>query len=67
VEEASSAMVGGRLSGYSASLSLGYGKDKAPKLQEEAIAELDELRAGPLAVSIRTGIERVEKLAGGGH
>ena len=34
VEEASSAMVEGRLAGYSAALSLGYGKDSAPKLQE---------------------------------
>ena len=74
VEEASSAMVEGRLAGYSAALSLGYGKDSAPKLQAEAIAELKELRAGPVAEAIRKGIEKVEKLSascdgkcGGGH
>ena len=67
VEEASSAMVGGRLAGYSAALSLRYGKDKAPRLQEEAIAELKELRAGPVAEDIREGLEKMEKLAGGGH
>jgi sarcosine oxidase subunit alpha len=67
VEEASSAMVEGRLAGYSAALSLGYGKDSAPKLQAEAIAELKELRAGPVAEAIRKGVEKVEKLSGGGH
>jgi sarcosine oxidase subunit alpha len=67
VEEASSAMVEGRLAGYSAALSLGYGKDSGPKLQAEAIAELKELRAGPVAEQIRIGIEKVEKLSGGGH
>ena len=67
VEEASSAMVEGRLAGYSAALSLGYGNDTAPKLQAEAIAELEELRAGPVGANIRKGMEKMEKLAGGGH
>ena len=74
VEEASSAMVGGRLAGYSAALSLGYGKDTAAKLQAAAIAELKELRAGPVAKDIREGLEKMEKLScqhvdssGGGH
>jgi sarcosine oxidase subunit alpha len=64
VEEASSAMVEGRLAGYSAALSLGYGKDAVPKLQASAIAELKELRAGPVAQAIRKGLEKVEKLSG---
>jgi len=63
IEEASSAMVEGRLAGYSAALSLGYGKEKAPALQAEALAELAELRAGPMGDRIRQGIEKVEKLA----
>jgi len=67
VEEASSAMVSGRLAGYSAALSLGYGKESAPKLQDDAIAELKELRAGPVAEAIRIGIEKVEKLMEGGR
>jgi sarcosine oxidase subunit alpha len=67
VEEASSAMVEGRLTGYSAALSLGYGKDTIPKLRTEAIEELNELRAGPVAEAIRKGIEKVEKLNEGGH
>ena len=65
VEEASSAMVEGRLAGYSAALSLGYGKDAVPKLQAEALEELEELRAGPVAEVIRKGVEKVEKLSGG--
>ena len=67
VEEASSAMVEGRLAGYSAALSLGYGKGSAEKLQAEAIEELRELRAGPTAETIRRGVEKVEKIAEGGH
>jgi len=66
VEEASSAMVGGRLAGYSAALSLGYDKG-AVKLRDDAIAELKELRAGPVAEDIRKGFEKMEKLTGGGR
>jgi len=62
IEEASSAMVEGRLAGYSAALSLGYGRDRAPKLREEAIRELDQLRAGPLGERIRSGIKKVGQL-----
>jgi len=62
IEEASSAMVEGRLAGYSAALSLGYGRDKAPKLREEAILELNQLRAGPLGERIRSGIKKVEQM-----
>ena len=59
VEEASSAMVEGRLAGYSAALALGYGKDIIPKLQQEAFGELKELRAGPTAEYIRRGMEKM--------
>jgi len=59
VEEASSAMVEGRLAGYSAVLSLGYGnKDELAKLQQDALDELVELRAGPAAEYIRRGVAR---------
>jgi sarcosine oxidase subunit alpha len=63
IEEASSAMVEGRLAGYSAALSLGYGVDDAPRLQAEAIAELNELRAGPTGEKIRSGIEKIRKMS----
>jgi sarcosine oxidase subunit alpha len=64
VEEASSAMVAGRLAGYSAALSLGYGGEEAHKLREGALAELNELRAGPVAKNIREGLLKMEKLGG---
>jgi len=63
IEEASSAMVEGRLAGISAALSLGYGLDTAPRLREYAMAELNELRAGPSGDRIRRGIEKAERMA----
>jgi len=62
IEEASSAMIEGRLAGLSAVLSLGYGRDIAPKLREEAIEELNQLRAGPLGERIRSGIKKAGQM-----
>lgn len=59
IEEASSAMVEGRLAGISAATSLGYGMDNAATLQKKAMNELKELRAGPMGKHIRTGQEKV--------
>jgi len=64
IEEASSAMVEGRLAGISAASSLGYGKDTAPQMQKEAMTELDELRAGPMGEHIRAGIEKAAAKGG---
>ena len=64
IEEASSAMVEGRLAGLSAAASLGYGKEEAPELQKAAMAELDELRAGPMGEKIRQGLEKVAAKGG---
>ena len=64
IEEASSAMVEGRLAGLSAAASLGYGKEEAPELQKAAMAELDELRAGPMGERIRMGLEKVAAKGG---
>ena len=59
IEEASSAMVGGRLAGISAAASLGYGEGKADALQKEAMGELAELRAGAACEHIRAGLEKM--------
>jgi len=59
VEEASSAMVEGRLAGVCAAYSLGYGNEVAPKLQAEALAELSELRAGPAGQKTLKGIMKL--------
>lgn len=67
IEEASSAMVEGRLAGYAAAESLGLGNGRAGKLKEEARAELDELRAGPMSAKIRLGLEKLETKGGDIH
>ena len=59
VEEASSAMVEGRLAGISAVASLGYNVEKAEKLRMEAKQELQELRCGPMGGHIRDGISKM--------
>ncbi|AET69429.1 thioredoxin reductase [Desulfosporosinus orientis DSM 765] len=59
VEEASSAMVEGRLAGICAAYSLGYGEDLAPKLQREAQAELRELRSGPAGQKTLAGLAKL--------
>jgi len=64
IEEASSAMVEGKLAGLSAAASLGYGVEAAPGLQKEAMEELDELRAGPMGERIRLGLEKVAAKGG---
>ncbi|WP_088225902.1 FAD-dependent oxidoreductase [Desulfosporosinus sp. FKB] len=66
VEEASSAMVEGRLAGISAAYSLAYGKDVAPKLQAEALAELSELRAGPAGQKTMQGLKKLMEKGGAG-
>ena len=58
VEEASSAMVEGRLAGYSAAMSLGLGRGQVESLISEALNELDELREGPVGEKIKKGIEK---------
>lgn len=64
IEEASSAMVEGKLAGLSAAASLGYGADQASGLQKDAMSELDELRAGPMGERIRVGLEKVAAKGG---
>lgn len=59
VEEASAAMVEGRLAGASAALSLGYNREKAEKLAKEASEDLRILRAGPVGEKIRKGLEKL--------
>lgn len=54
IEEASSAMVEGRLAGYGAALSLGY--DERPDRYLSFIQRLEHLRAGEVCDKIRSGI-----------
>lgn len=59
VEEASAAMVEGRVAGANAALSLGHNVELAEKLSEEASEELRVLRAGPAGGKIRKGLEQL--------
>ena len=64
IEEASSAMVEGRLAGYAAAQSLGYDPERAEALKQDARAELSELRSGPSGGKIRAGLEKVAQMGG---
>jgi len=64
VEEASAAMVGGRIAGLVAARSLGHDHGVEEKLAE-ARRELAALRAGPTGEKIRRGLERLRQGDGG--
>ena len=61
IEEASSAMVEGRLAGFAAAQSLGYGGSEVEGYKQSAREELNELRAGPMGGRIRAGVDKAEK------
>jgi sarcosine oxidase subunit alpha len=67
VEEASSAMLSGRIAGLAAAASLGLGPDRAEadgrELIDQARAELEALRRGPPGDKIRRGLARLEEAA----
>lgn len=67
IEEASSAMVEGRIAGCSAAESLGHSPKRAARLREEALAELRQLRAGPTGGKINAGIEKMKQEGGTVH
>lgn len=62
IEEASSAMIEGKIAGLFAAADLGY-TNNVNKLYQEYLSELSELRAGEAGLKIRQGLS---KLSGGG-
>ncbi len=62
IEEASSAMVEGRLAGFAAAESLGYEAERARELKAAAAAELSELRSGPAGARILAGLTKASGL-----
>ncbi len=62
VEEASSAMVEGKLAGANAVYDLGINQEKAKKIIKESHKELDELRNGPVGETIRRGIKKLKEV-----
>lgn len=59
VEEASSAMVEGRLAGLCAAKALGYNTESFEVDKLEAIDQLNSLRSGPVGVRTLKGLEKV--------
>ncbi|HOC06081.1 MAG: NAD(P)/FAD-dependent oxidoreductase [Bacillota bacterium] len=60
VEEASAAMVEGRLAGAAAAAQLGADKGEAANVCAQCQASLDALRRGPVGAKIRAGIAKLE-------
>jgi len=59
IEEASTAIMEGRIAGITAALQLGYGDESAIKLREEIMKDLEEMRSGPFGEPIVRGIKKV--------
>jgi len=67
IEEASSAMVEGKIAGCSAAASLGHAPERAAGLRAEALEELRQLRAGPTGGKINAGIKKMKQDGGMVH
>jgi len=61
IEEASTAMIEGKIAGVSAAHMLGYNKN-ALKLKKEFIEEIKRLRAGPFGKKPRDAKNKINKL-----
>ncbi len=61
IEEASTAMIEGKIAGVSAALQLSYDK-KAKTLKKQYIAELERLRDGPFGEKPRVAKNKIKKL-----
>ena len=58
IEEATAAIMEGRIAGIHSAISLGYGGDEARKELDEAVKDLEEFRAGPFGERIVCGLEK---------
>ena len=67
VEEASSAMVEGRLAGLCAAQSLGYDTPEFMGLRVDCVRQLTELRKGPTGEKIRNGLAKAGRETLEGH
>lgn len=59
IEEASSAMVEGRLAGLCAAKSLGYFNENYEEMRADCLEQLSSLRSGPVGEKILTGLSKV--------
>ena len=67
IEEASTAMIEGKIAGLSAAIFLGYKKKDDLLKKKQYDDELDYLRAGPFGEKSRTGKHKISKLLGERH
>jgi sarcosine oxidase subunit alpha len=65
IEEASTAMIEGKIAGLAAAIQLGQSKNR--KLLEHYREELSQLRAGPFGEKPRTAKEKIAKLSEAHH
>jgi len=61
IEEASTAMIEGKIAGVSAAYSIGFDKN-AKRLKKQYIGELESLREGPFGEKPRVGKNKIKKL-----
>ena len=61
IEEASTAMIEGKIAGVSAAYSIGFDKN-AKRLKKQYIGELERLREGPFGEKPRVGKNKIKKL-----
>ena len=66
IEEASAAMVEGRLAGCAAAKALGWNAEAAQAEIENAQVEVSELRSGPTGARIRAGLAKMKGKRGAG-
>jgi sarcosine oxidase subunit alpha len=59
VEEATAAMLEGKIAGINAAQSLGYQSSTTNQKREEAQKELEKLRQGPSGEKIRNGLNKI--------
>ena len=59
IEEASTAMLEGRLAGLEAAVSLGYESEDAKELRSNFLAQLEELRGNPSSEELKKGLEKI--------
>lgn len=58
IEEATAAIMEGRIAGVHAAVTLGLGGEEAKKELEEAVRDIEEFRAGPFGERIICGLEK---------
>ena len=61
IEEATAAMLEGKIAGADAALEMGKGGSREEEVIKDSMEKLNELRAGPYYEDLRSGLTEVEK------